>query len=473
MTALARPAGFPGARWMLAVGVLCVLLGITAGINPKYAVAAVFGLAFVAIVFVDLTLGVAVFTVLSCLDLLSAGAAVSFTKLAGLLLFISWAARSATGPRKTLATVAGSHPGMIVLLVLFLAWNAISSVWALSPGAALGGSFRAVLVLLLIPIYVSAVQERRHVILVTAAFLAGAVISALYGIVNPPAQLSSAAGIFHPGSFQPTNTRLQGGLGDPNIEASVLVPALVLSLGLAVLVKRSRVKLALTLGGAILAFIGLVSTQSRTGLAAFACVLAAGVVLGGRWRRAAATILVIGVAAVVGYYAIVASSSAVSRVTSADTTGRSDLWTVAERMFAAHPINGVGASNFPIASVHYLHQPGLITAGAFIVSIPKVAHNIYLEQLATLGLPGLLLLLAIFGTGIAAAMRAARIFAGLGDRDLEILTRCTVLALIAFMAADFFISNLLSKQLWIVFAMCAALLGIAERQLARSRTAAP
>lgn len=467
MTALARRIDAPAVPWAaVGLALLCVVIGVTAGVSPKYAVAATFGLVFVATVFVDLTVGVALFTVLSCLDLLSAGAAVSFMKLAGLLLFVAWVARQATTARRDIGKVATRHPAMTGFIVAYLAWTAISSVWALSPGAALTNVYRYALVILLIPIMCTAVRERRHVVLVAAGFLIGAVASAVYGIVHPAAQLSSAAGLFHPASFNPVNTRLQGGLGDPNIEASVLVAAIVLSLGLAVLVRHSPMRLLLSLAGALLAFAGLVTTLSRSGLVAFAAVLLGGVILGGRWRRTAATLLVVGCVAVVGYYVTLASGSAVSRVTSSDTSGRSDLWTVAGRMFAAHPLNGVGSGNFPIASVHYIHQPGLITAGIYIVTVPKVTHNIYLEQLATLGLPGLIFLLGIFATGIGAALRAARIFERLGDRDLEAMTRCTMLALIAFMASNFFISNLVSKQLWIAFALCPALLGIAERRAA-------
>jgi len=465
MTALAHRIDlFAIPRRAGVVLVLCVTLGVLAGQNPKYAVAAALGLMFVAIVFINLTVGVALFTALSCMDLLSAGAAVSLIKLAGLLLFMAWFARRATQGGHDVSAVTRSRPAMTGVILAYLGWTAISSVWALSPGAALNNLYRYALVILLIPIMCTAVRERRHVILVTAAFLLGAVVSALYGIVNPPAQLSSASGIFHPAAFTAANNRLQGGLGDPNIEASVLVAAMVVALGVAVLIRRSPIRLLLSLAGAALAFLGLVTTLSRTGLVAFACVLIAGVVFGGRWRRTAVVLLVVGGVAVVGYYVTIASGSAVSRVTSTDTSGRSDLWTIAGRMFEAHPLIGVGAGNFPIASVHYIHQPGLITAGIYIVTIPKVAHNIYLENLATLGLPGLILLLGIFVTGIGAALKAARIFERLGERDLEAMTRCTLLALIAFMASNFFISNLVSKQLWIVFALCPALLGIAERR---------
>ena len=49
---------------------LAVLMGVVAGINPKIAIAGAFGLAFVALVLVDLTFGLCMFTFLSFLELL-------------------------------------------------------------------------------------------------------------------------------------------------------------------------------------------------------------------------------------------------------------------------------------------------------------------------------------------------------------------------------------------------------------------
>jgi O-antigen ligase len=137
-------------------------------------------------------------------------------------------------------------------------------------------------------------------------------------------------------------------------------------------------------------------------------------------------------------------------------------------MFEANPFGGVGAGNFQASSVHYLQRPGLVTAANYIVNTPLVAHNIYLEELSTVGIPGLLLMLGIFASGIAAALKAARIFERLGDRDLELMTRCVIMALIAFLSANFFISDLISKQLWLVFALCPAMLGLAQREEARA-----
>jgi O-antigen ligase len=226
--------------------------------------------------------------------------------------------------------------------------------------------------------------------------------------------------------------------------------------------RRSTPLRLLAVVAVIVSFVGLVSTLSRAGLFAFAFVLLAGVLFGGRWRRRSATFLLVGVTAVVLYFVALAPSSALHRVVSGGTSGRSTIWTVGWRMFEANPVIGVGAGNFQVSSVHYLERPGLVTAAFFIIDIPKVAHNIYLEQLATLGVPGLIAMVGIFIAGVSAALRAAHIFERLGDRPMEIMARCSILGLFAFLSADFFASELLSKQLWLVFALAPALLKLAD-----------
>jgi O-antigen ligase len=433
--------------------VLCAAIGVAAGVSPKYGLAVALGLGFTVAVFADLTVGVALFTALSFLDVLNVGgAAVSFMKVAGLLLFLSWIARATTEGRRFTARLVAQHPWLVVWSVALVAWSAISAAWAESPGDAVTTAYRYSLDLLLIPIVFSAVRERKQAHIVVAAFIIGAAGSTLYGVVHPVASTAGQAG------------RLIGGIGDANEQASVLVAAIALSVGLAVTIRRSVGLTLAAMVGAVIALLGLVSTESRGGLLSFGCVLLAGVAFGGRWRRSALLLVVAGVVAVGGYFVAIASTQAVQRVTSADTSGRSDLWTVGWRMFVAHPMLGVGAGNFPVSSIHYLQRPGAITAAVYIVDVPKVAHNIYLEQLADLGVPGLVVLLGIFVTVMSAALKAAHIFERSGDRDLELLSRCLILALVGFISADFFLSNLVSKQLWLVIALCPALLNLATSQ---------
>jgi len=63
------------------------------------------------------------------------------------------------------------------------------------------------------------------------------------------------------------------------------------------------------------------------------------------------------------------------------------------------------------------------------------------------------------------AFKAHRIAARAGDRELDIIARATVVALVALLAAYFFVSREYSKQLWVVLAFCRVMLEIARNEL--------
>ena len=193
--------------------------------------------------------------------------------------------------------------------------------------------------------------------------------------------------------------------------------------------ESARTKLVAVVVGIIL-FAGLVSTLSREGLVALAAVMVGAVLFGGRWRGRAVVFLAIGVCATVGYFFVLAPLAARQRVTMADTSGRSSIWTVAWRVVEAHPVLGVGNDNFILVEDRYVNRPGAVQA-IYIIGHPKVVHNAYLEALVDLGIPGLLTLLAVLAGSIGAGVRAAWMFERSGDREMELISRCVVLAIIA------------------------------------------
>jgi O-antigen ligase len=195
--------------------------------------------------------------------------------------------------------------------------------------------------------------------------------------------------------------------------------------------------------------------------------------LAGRWRVGAVVVaLSIGLL-LTGYFSFAAPEPARERVTTiGDGTGRTDIWTVAWRMVEDRPVTGVGAGNFRTSSIHYLIEPGLIRRDDFIVDRPQVAHNSYLHVLAELGVPGLALFLTILAVCLSCAWRAARLFARRNDAVLESLSRAVVLALLALFVADFFASDHLNKELWLLLGLGPALLAIA-RDSARADQPSP
>ncbi|HXD66425.1 MAG TPA: hypothetical protein VNV17_17520, partial [Solirubrobacteraceae bacterium] len=128
---------------------------------------------------------------------------------------------------------------------------------------------------------------------------------------------------------------------------------------------------------------------------------------------------------------------------------------------------------FQEAAIHYVQGIGSITSANLIVNVPHVAHNIYLELLADLGIPGLLAFLGVAGFSMLAVVRAAHRFERQGDREMELVARCMFLAVVAFMSADFFLSGEFSKQLWLTFALCPAVLALSQTGDAGADAAPP
>ena len=248
---------------------LCV--GVAAGIQPRLGVAAALGVTFAAAVIADLTVGLFLFTILSFLEVVNAGSgAVSFIKVAGLILFLSWFAAQATRSRREARSLLASSPVITMAVVGFVSWSAISVAWAESSGTAIGSTSRFVLDALLFPIVFGAIRRREHFQWIVAAFVIGAVMSAVIGLLE-----SGGA-------------RLAGGIGDPDGEAALLAAALMLDVGLIATLPRGSAAKSLAVLGALIMGLGLLDTGSRGGFVALAAVLVAGVLLGGRWRGRAA-----------------------------------------------------------------------------------------------------------------------------------------------------------------------------------------
>ena len=424
---------------------LCV--GVAAGIQPRLGVAAALGVTFAAAVIADLTVGLFLFTILSFLEVVNAGSgAVSFIKVAGLILFLSWFAAQATRSRREARSLLASSPVITMAVVGFVSWSAISVAWAESSGTAIGSTSRFVLDALLFPIVFGAIRRREHFQWIVAAFVIGAVMSALIGLL------------------QSGGARLAGGIGDPDGEAALLAAALMLDVGLIATLPRDSAAKTLAVIGALIMGLGLLDTGSRGGFVALAAVLVAAVLLGGRWRGRAARLLLIVAIVTPVYLFVLAPSAALQHLSSSSSSGRTDLWKVGLKMFEANPVAGVGSGNFTVASIHYVQQAGDITRADLIVDVPHAAHNTYLEIIDELGVPGFLMFLTIVIGSISAALRAARIYERRGDTSFELMSRGVALAVIALLTADFFITNEYEHLLWLLLALPPALLAVARSE---------
>jgi O-antigen ligase len=438
------------------VGAAAVILGLLAGQAPLLALAAALGGIFVAIALGNLAAGLCVYAATSFAEAVAfAGSGVSLARLAGVLLVLSWlATQAAAGPSRT--RFLDAHGALGAALIGLFAWAALSIAWAEETGETITAITRFGLNLAVFPIAYVALRRPRDVRVLLTILVVGALASATLGLV------------MEGGPAAAESERLEGAGINSNIVGQLLVVGFVLACGLAAAASTAAGRM-LAVTGAALCAAGVVLSLSRGALVGMLAALLVGVLVAGRGRRlVVATAGLLALAAIVAYFAAWAPGSATARVTTVTSgTGRTDIWRVGWRMVEAHPVRGVGAGNFAGSTIHYLLKPGAIERSDFIVDRPKVAHNIYLQVLAELGVVGLGLFLAILAAALASMLRAARLFARAGDRPMDVLSRCVLVAAAAILVSDFFSSALHSKQLWLLLALGPALLGLATRSVAR------
>lgn len=458
---MAARAGSPSLAFLGALSGAAAL-GVVAGVDPRIAAAAAVGLLFIAIVLNDVSLGLCLLVFVAFLDALPTFGSFSAAKFVGLLLAVSWAATVAT--RREKSTLFGTRPLFGAVTLLFLAWAALSIAWAESKGAGLTAMTRYAPNLLLFPIVYVAVRSTDHVTRVLAVIVGAAAFAAAVGIVSPPPDPDAAGDV----------ARATGTVGDANELAASLVVGLVIAGSFVVNRGYEGLVRLIAAGAAGICLIGILLTVSRGGILALGAALIAAIVFSGRWRLRAVGFAVATSTTALFYFTFLASSAVRDRLLSnaqsvSGGTGRIDLWTVAERMVRAHPLEGVGAGNFQASSIHYLLQPGLIQRDDFIISAsPKVAHNTYLQILAETGVVGETLFLAILAFALATIVFAARSFARQGDERMELLARGLLVALVGYLTAIIFLSLMYSKLLWLLLALGPPLHAIA---LARERRA--
>jgi len=440
--------------WLLGgFGFLMILTGLLAGIDGRLAIAGALGIAFAFTAVNNLAAGLALFTFLGFVVVVPnfAGNTLSILKLAAVPLLLSWLALvTREGSRKNFFAV---HPGISLVMLLFIAWVAISAVWAEDANQVLVTTFRYGLAMILVFIVFTAVQKESHVTMIVAAMVVGAVCAALYGFLNPtPAEF---------GQVQ----RLSGTLGNPNELAAALVLGVGLSGGLAVIAK-SPLGTGAAIGAGGLCLIALILTLSRGGLIALGAMLIAAVILA-RGRRMVVTLATLTVLlAGIGYVVMAAPQDSRERILHPGEeggSGRTDIWTVGARMVEANPIQGVGAGNFQVSSIHYLLQPGSLPHSEFIADNPEVAENMYLEVLAELGIVGAALFVSVIIFGLGCSLSALSRFRRLGEKRLQALTMAIAVSLIGLLVADVFAAEEYERTLWLLLGLGPALLAIAKR----------
>lgn len=259
--------------------------------------------------------------------------------------------------------------------------------------------------------------------------------------------LAAAVGALY-SFFVMHRARAVGPLPDPNDLGYVLastIPLVLLAFptgrGLGMRVARTTASLVL-----VLAVATTFSRGAAVGLAAFALWAAARRVFRLRSVAIALTSAACALALAWGLAPITADNALHQKeyVAQANIDSRELRWSAAARLLAEHPLVGVGPGGFQDNYVRS-HDAELIS-----IDPPPVTHNMYLEVGSELGAPGLLVFVAIIGTGFVSSELARR----RGPQGLALGVQGS---LVVISVASLFLSEEYYLPLWAVIAMACAL----------------
>lgn len=260
---------------------------------------------------------------------------------------------------------------------------------------------------------------------------------------------TAAAGAALYAMFTQGHPRATGPLEDPNDLAYFLVVAVPMLLAVLPSIRRSGNGSRIVAGLAAATLVaGAVATLSRGGM--LALTAAVGWLL---LRRALAPRVLAGALAVIALLGLIAASLArpalakalgeKSFIAGSNVDARELRWQAAARMMSDNPVLGVGPGGFRSEYVAASHN-------AEIGEQTPVAHNMYLEIGAELGLSGLVLFLGLLMLAALATERALR--ASLDHRPMVAVQA----ALIAVVVASTFLSQQYYLPLWLLIGLAVA-----------------
>jgi O-antigen ligase len=269
------------------------------------------------------------------------------------------------------------------------------------------------------------------------------------------------------------SARSSGAKGDPNSFAAYLLVAIPLVLVVASDSTRPRSRYFF-FGTAALMVGAVMSTLSRGALLTLLVLIAAIAILPARrslFRSRGQKVLVVaGIVVVSGLAFLMTASTFAPRLDSiltSDTagSGRLSLWKAAVHSAKDRPILGLGYGAFKDSSYELL----VTTPGVDLVHFDPgleghFAHSTYLETLAELGIPGLLLFLGVL-IATALELRAiARIAHRSGATFLARVANALLIGLLAWSTSAALLSMETARPLWILIGMTLALSFIARRE---------
>lgn len=431
--------------------------------HMKIAAALVLAACYAPLVLFDLALALSAYIAVQFfqdLSLFSSG-----PNAMGVLVGLGWI--GAVLGRRGRITALSENRRTILALLVFCAWISFSVAWAQRPGAAGTEAGYWWIAALAFAVALTAPASPRALTYLALAFVAGSVISVAIGVLTgglstPETSVSQTA----------IQGRFTGGGGDPNVQAAGFVAAMFLIMGLLGLYRSRAARVGLVLAF-ILVTLGFLATQSRGGLVALVVSVVLALFIAPRHRGRIVALGGVMLAAILALAA--AQPGAIARITDlgGGSSGRSDLWRIGWQVFKGHPLAGVGIGNFEVVEAHYTLRPGAITRLSYIVDVPHLVHNTYLQLLAETGIIGLALYLLVLLACMRATWSAIRRFEASGWAREADLARAVLMGVVAMSVALFFISDGDDVRLWVLLAMGPALSSFASRAARQPRARPP
>jgi len=201
--------------------------------------------------------------------------------------------------------------------------------------------------------------------------------------------------------------------------------------------------------------------------------------------RSSKKLLGLGVVAVIGITVLVFAGPAywdemktIGDVDVGTSDLRIEVWTVGMRMFNAYPIFGVGPGSFPWMVGEYQSPEQLEKFGRNLGG-SVVAHSLFVELLAELGIVGAGVLLALlwytwrdFRRVQQGATRLSRMRTVVGDMErLRCYSDAVVGSILACLVNGAFLSLLYFSYLWLLIALGSAITQVFRAQVAAQRAA--
>src|SRR5439155_2706068 len=175
----------------------------------------------------------------------------------------------------------------------------------------------------------------------------------------------------------------------------------------------------------------------------------------------------VGVALAAGSTTAVSRAQTIIHPGSDRGSGRTDLWDAAWHGYSRHPWLGLGAGNFRAHSLDLLMTTPGVNIRAHYVAPGREVHNAYLETLTELGPVGFVLFLLVLTLTAWYCVRSFRRARARGHDLLERYALSMLVSLLGYACGALFLSNELSKALWVFVGLALALDAITRRLPAR------